>query len=226
MAILFISLKNPFDPEFPVGGAETSMKLIASGLAGRGHHVVYVTRRASKESQQAASNLGVQLISYAGPVGWHRKRTRIALSFLVLQLLAVIVIRRVKSVYCYYEVFSMAPLRWVGKVLPKLFITMRIAGLSWREVQRRSAWHKKIYKAFFERVNQVNYIHADLQAVTEGECLESGINLHQAQLFVGDIGIPVDRLKEIVEKNQKSYERFIAIVPTRFSAPKRQELII
>ena len=202
------------------------MKLIATGLAGRGHRVFYVTHRASRESRKGAKNLGVELISYPGPIGWHRHRMRMALPFLVLQLLATIVSRRVSSVYCYYEVFSVAPLMWIGKILPKLFITMRIAGLSWREVRRRSAWHEKIYKDVFERVDQVNYIHPDLQQVTDQECDQAGINLRLARVFVGDIGIPIDTLKKIGLRRPSNHDHFTAIVPTRFSPPKRQELIV
>lgn len=202
------------------------MKLIATGLAGRGHRVFYVTHRASRGSQKGARNFGVELISYRGPIGWHRHRMRLALSFLVLQLLATIVSRRVSSVYCFYEVFSVAPLMWIGKILPKLFITMRIAGLSWREVRRRSPWHQKIYEAVFERVDQVNYIHPDLKPVTEAKCRQWGISLRRARVFIGDIGIPVHELKKIAHKEQLNNVRFTAVVPTRFSAPKRQELIV
>ena len=226
MALLFISLMNPFDSNCPVGGAETSMKLIASGLAEMGHRVFFVTHRPSKQSRKKAKSLGVQLISFPLPFAMHRNLIRVTMFIFAIQLFTITVSRKITSVYCYYEVFSVASLKTVGKLLPKLFITMRIAGLSWRDFRRTSRWHEKIYKTVFQRLDQVNYIHADLKEATEKECLQAGISLRRARVFVGDIGTPVSELGNFREKKSLRHGHFTAIVPTRFSGAKRQDLIV
>lgn len=226
MAILFLSLKNPFDPTFPVGGAETSMKQIATGLANRGHRVYYVTHRASKESRRMAESADVKLISYRGPTGWHKPRKRIALAILVCQLSLIILSRKIRAFYCYYEVFGVAPASWVGKLWPRIFITVRIAGLSWREVLKRSQWHRKIYKSTLERADQLNYILPDLQRVTEVECETVGIDIRRARVLVGDIGIPLRAIKKTGPTNVRKPGHFLAVAPSRFSPPKRQDLIV
>lgn len=226
MEILFISLKNPFDPTFPVGGAETSMKQIATGLATRGHRVYYVTHRASKESRRMAESADVKLISYRGPTGWHKPRKRITLAILVCQLSLIILSRKIRAFYCYYEVFGVAPASWVGKLWPRVFITVRIAGLSWREVLKRSQWHRRIYKSTLERADQLNYIHPDLQRVTELECEAVGIDIHRARVLVGDIGIPLQAIKKTGPTNGRRPDHFLAVAPSRFSPPKRQDLIV
>lgn len=226
MAILFISLKNPFDPTFPVGGAETSMKQIATGLANRGHRVYYVTHRASKGSRRMAESADVKLISYRGPTGWHKPRKRITLAILICQLSLIILSRKIRAFYCYYEVFGVAPASWVGKLWPRIFITVRIAGLSWRDVFNRSQWHRRIYKSTLERADQLNYIHPDLQRLTEVECETVGIDIRRARVLVGDIGIPLQAIKKTRPINGQRQDSFLAVAPSRFSPPKRQDLIV
>ena len=226
MTILFVSLKNPFDSVVPVGGAETSIKQIACGFAAEGHTVYYLTTRASAGSREVAKELGITLVSYSGPASWRQPLQKIMLLHLVVRISLLIISRRIESIYCYYEVFAVGLIHWVGKIFPRVFITMRIAGQSWMEFRRLSPWHDRIYRATFQRVNQFNYIHAGLVPLTTLECLDAEIAIEKAQTFVGDIGVPVSTMKEIGRSESPTSNGFTVLVPARFSRPKRQDLVI
>lgn len=226
MVLLFLTLKNPFEPDGPFGGAESSIKQIAIGLANKGHRAVYVTHRATKQSRVVARSQGVKLLSvpfYLGNKGWKRKLFTI---FFCTALWLIAIQKRVQSLYCYYETFGMVSVRFLGSFCPKVTLTVRIAGLSWVHVQERSEWHRLLFKEGFERAHQLNYIHPALKPVTERVFQERNIDTRKANSFSGDIGIPASELEKFRLHLCAKREHFSIVVPTRFSRPKRQDLIV
>lgn len=225
--LMFASGKNPYEPLAVVGGAETSMRQIADRLAQGEHEVTYVCLKGSKKAKQQAKLSGVKLVFF--PAVFSQIGFFWASPLIFGILLFVVATRRIQSTYIYYEPVWLSATYVLGKLYPKMKVTIGIFGLSWKNAVEQSGWRRQLFRAAFAQADSLNYQHKDLRPLAIAICRDAGIDIRDKPFFVGDIGIPVDEL--VGTKPHRGVlprsKNFVVFVPTRFSSyQKRQDLII
>lgn len=224
---MFISSKNPYEPAATLGGAETAMRQIADGLSNLGHDVTYFSLGGSREASRRAASSGVKLIFF--PATLNRFPLLWISPVVVAMLFWVVAIRRIQSIYAFYELFGIVTTYLLGKWRPSMKVVLRIAGLSWKDAVSQPGWRRRVFKGAFKRANSLNYIHEDLIPMTVAIGDRVGIDVRDKTFFVGDIGVPVRELrgKKTQQSDHSASGAFVVLVPSRFSSyQKRQDLII
>lgn len=224
---MFASGKNPYDSSDSVGGAETSMRQIADSLSRRGHKVTYVALRGSKAATHQATLSGVRLVVI--PIPLNRIGLFLGAPFIFTMLLFLVAVRKIRSIYIFYEVYWLAATYLLARWYPSIKVTIRIAGPSWKRHVGHPGWRRLIFKVGFARATSLNYIHEDLVPITEAICRDAGIDIQDKPFFIGDIGVPASELVGTRPPGgvMPESKNFVTLVPTRFSSyQKRQDLII
>lgn len=153
----------------PVGGAETSMVLLARRLAARGHDVVFVHELADRrllpgtvrEERDGVQVVGIRPVKKFGAARrFHRinrLRKRFNRRYAMRVLHRLVVDAPADIVYSYYQLDAMA---WIAELLGAASPTkwvLRIAGLyPIRHIERVPATLPR-YRRLLERVDCLNY---------------------------------------------------------------------
>jgi glycosyltransferase involved in cell wall biosynthesis len=105
---------------------------------------------------------------------------------------------------------------------------MRMAGMKWYEISKKSECKKKQYEMAFNTIDSVNFIHSDLEKMVMNKINELNMDIKFRNKFSLDIGTSLSKTREepypiFVEKKKT----FRMIMATRFSNyQKRQDIII
>ena len=248
MNILFFAENSPY-LAIRVGGAENSMRLMAEGLAARGHHVTFaslrpdVTPRARSFRQNGVEVLLLPAIrrslaqralrrmgrAGAGPAarlraaGWRR----LGRQLFGRQLFGG---GRIDILYAFYELsfLTEAIAARDGTRQPGMKIVMRMAGLGWQEeVQRASSGAGLAEVAgIFNAVDAVNYLSPSSRALVEERAAALGLDFRPRAAFLADIGVDVDNVPRLWAAPRPE-DGLELVVATRFSAyQKRQDLLV
>jgi glycosyltransferase involved in cell wall biosynthesis len=243
MDILFFAQISPYLKE-RVGGAETSMRLIAESLAARGHRVSFASLRPDMlpfVSRMRRKGLEVlllpnphrsparRLLLKAGRTGaaralegrgWDRVdrllfgRGRTG--------------RRPNLLYAFYEIeFLRRALRRrdAAGTGPRMAIVMRMAGLSWYEAIRQGG-DKAAIAAVFNGVDAINFLSEPSRALVAARAAEVGMPIRPRASLVADIGVDV-RGVPLTWAGPSPGAGLRLLVATRFSPQqKRQDLLI
>ena len=222
----------------PVGGAETSMMLLARRLAARGHEVAFVHELADRrllpgtvhEEREGVLIAGIRPVKEfraarrVHRINRFRKRLNRRHTMRVLRRL--VIDAQADIVYSYYQLDAMA---WIAELLgeasPAKWV-LRIAGLyPIRHIERVPTTLPR-YRRLLERVDCLNYNHADLQGLFEDEAAAIGLNLPACPLLIGDIGVdlPPTRPRPL-DRDPADPMRLVMVA--RFSPhQKRQDLLV
>jgi glycosyltransferase involved in cell wall biosynthesis len=250
MHILFFAENSPY-LAIRVGGAENSMRLMAEGLAAKGHHVTFASLRPDVLPwTRAFRRNGVEVLllpairrSLAqrllrrlgrpgeGPArrlreaGWRR-------------LGRVLFARgRIDVLYAFYELsFLRQALRARDGareepqpgMRPEMRIVMRMAGLAWAEEVQRAGDGAGLAEvaALFNAVDAVNYLSPRSQELVEARAKALGLALAPRSSFVADIGVDVGAVPKLWA-GPRPGEGLEIVVATRFSPyQKRQDLLV
>lgn len=251
MNILFFSEQSPFLAN-RVGGAENSMRLIAEGLAARGHDVTYGSLHpdATRAPREFTTN-GVRIRLCASPRRSYRTRLqrklklpggpigaaldRAAWARVRRQLFgaAAKAGRRFDLAYVFYEMeflgiaLAARDAEMKGPGARKMEIVMRMAGVSWAdEIAKDPAALLARYRTLFNAVDAVNYLSPSSRDLVEARAAEIGLGFAPRASFLADIG--VDAGNTALGWRGPSAEPGLRILcATRFSpGQKRQDLLI
>ena len=245
MNILFFSEQSPFlDPR--VGGAENSMRLIAEGLAARGHDVTYGSLRpdGGKTAREyfagrvrvrlCASprrSLRARLFRKAGlrgtPLG--RAFDRRAWARVRRQLLgAGTAGRRYDAAYVFYEIDALEQLLAARAAeQPGMAVAMRMAGVSWAdEIEAGGAGLAARIGGLFNAVDAVNYLSPSSRALVEARAAALGLGFEPKASFLADIGVDAGNTP-LGWRGPSEGPGLNLLCATRFSpGQKRQDILI
>jgi glycosyltransferase involved in cell wall biosynthesis len=241
MNILFFAENSPY-LTVRVGGAENSMRLMAEGLAAKGHHVTFVSLRPDVRPwprRFRADGVEVVLRPAIGRSLPQRLLRRLgrAESRFARRLRdsgwgrlgrAVFGGKRIDILYAFYELpFLRQALAARGRQ-PRMRVVMRMAGLGWQEeVQRASAGADLAeVAALFNGVDAINYLSPSSQALVEARAAELGAGFAPRSSFVADIGVDLGRAP-MSWAGPRPGPGLEIVVATRFSAyQKRQDILV
>jgi glycosyltransferase involved in cell wall biosynthesis len=236
MDLLFFSELSPY-LDHRTGGAENSMRLIAEGLAARGHRVTFASLRpdagrAPERTRQGAvevmllpnprRGLGLTLARrlrmpglmdrLAAP-GWDRVGAQLfeAGSYDLL--------------YAFYETEFLAR-ALAARERTGMAVVMRMAGLAWAERIAREPAARAAIAAVFNGVDAINFLSEASRALVLARAAETGLPLAPRASFVADIGVDVSRTPR-AWTGPSTGPGLRLVTATRFSAyQKRQDLLV
>lgn len=249
MHILFFSEQSPFLPT-RVGGAENSMRLIAEGLAARGHRVRYASLRPDGRPFGRRFRVnGVEVSLLANPrralarriagklpgpgrrIGRRIARALDARGWARVGRALLAPDARDELVYGFYE------MEFLDRALaardagadaaggrPK--IVMRMAGLGWSDAIDRGLVGRADCARIFNGVDAVNFLSEASRAQVEARAAAIGLGFAPRSAFVADIGVDVGRVP-LAWAGPSAGPGLDLVVATRFALPqKRQDLLI
>lgn len=243
MDILFFAEISPYLGA-RVGGAENSMRLIAEGLAARGHRVVFASLNRDRGSAlRRFERNGVTVLLCASPrrslAVRALKRLRLGAGAIERrlwdrmgrQLFGAPETRGAQVLYAFYEMeFLDQALRARTKRAQRgagFRIVMRMAGLNWFDAIRRAGdpGLAPEYARIFNAVDSINFLSHASQRLIEARAAEVGMHLAPADSFVADIGVEVAH--PYAWRGPSAGDGLDIVVATRFSSyQKRQDLLV
>jgi glycosyltransferase involved in cell wall biosynthesis len=231
MNILFQTSISPLSKQ-SIGGAETSIRLMADFFSERNHQVVWLTRMTTNKPWFIKKNSflnKIKVISYqtargAGTIrlinvwnNWNEKNL----------IKKIILDNKIDILYCYYDISFIKKILKIRKDENFNFkIVMRMAGLYWYEQCKLHPEMINDFESIFNQIDSVNYIHPSLENMVEEKFIHLKMNVTFKHKYFGDIGSSVN----FVRKNQYTSEpdsEFLMIMATRFSNyQKRQDVLV
>lgn len=244
---ILISSKGSTYTKGSVGGAETSMRLLAEKLAKKGHNVYYAAREREGFLITLKKIDGVHVILYpyfspdekfkadAGQIDVLKglftflKKVKVGLIKRLNHFMFNRAIRKVNQIDIVYAYDQMSILQFfVGKrkTGARFKIVMRMAGLLWYKAILMGPEQRKIFREIFDELDAVNYISDGLKVLAAKKAGEIGFELDFRHSFVGDIGVDLDALPKRRDKEVHN-EPFRIVVATRFSlTQKRHDILV
>ena len=249
MHLLIYTNKSSYTGE-KVGGAETSLRLIAETFAACGHTVTYATTspsarlRAHRDHVRGVSILYLPSLRHLArgrlPLWLSRRLDSLSGSFRALSAFLSSRLNsdsKVDVVLLYYEPHSAKWfLRRRGRY--RYSVILRMAGLDWYEriaaasrrphgTPRRNRLLRR-YEELFHAVDSINHTSAGLEALCRSRAAELGMRYQPADSFVQDIGVALSAAGSSPPGDSKRRPGpLCAICATRFSSyQKRQDLLV
>jgi len=231
MKILFLTNKSAFF-ETVFGGAESSIKLIATQLAKLGHSIYYITRDRDKSLK-----IGIKKYFKDEVIVYAISFLNLFKSFFLVRnihehkvkkkLEEVLKNEKINLVYCFYELNNLNMLFELKRKGYKFKIVMRMAGMNWYEECKRDKSLIQVYENIFNKIDSVNFIHEDLKKMTFEVFEKLHMNVDFKHSFCGDIGTSVPIRKNEKSEKEKKRNIFSIMMISRFSAyQKRQDLLV
>lgn len=217
-----------------VGGAETSLRLIADKLAKNGINVSYLTggiTRIPGLTKKKINGVNVYFFtSWRWPLFSNRLFPSFAFSIIRKQkrriLARLIKQNNIDIVHTYDtfpETFDIIKLRRDYNLRFK--IVQRISGLHWTNQIKGQIIDPETIEHVFNNVDMLNFISSDLKELFYNKCHELGITPVPVNTLVHDIGVDFNYYNG--KKKHPANKRFTIICAARFSKrAKRQDLLI
>jgi glycosyltransferase involved in cell wall biosynthesis len=246
MNILFFSEQSPFLKN-RVGGAENSMRLMAEGLAARGHDVTYGSLRPDAGlSPREFIEDGVRVRLCASPRRSLRGRlfrkaglrgTALGAAFdrhawarVRRQLFgaAAKIGRRYDVAYVFYEMEVLREtLAARDAEMTGMPVVMRMAGVSWGdEIRGGPPGAAARYAAVFNAVDAVNYLSPSSRDLVEETARALAMGFAPRSSFIADIGVDAGNTAH-GWRGPSDGPGLDILVATRFSPrQKRQDILI
>jgi glycosyltransferase involved in cell wall biosynthesis len=238
MNILFFSEQSPYLPT-RVGGAENSMRLMAEGLAARGHDVVYASLRPDAlPVPRTFRQGGVEVRLYPGPrrslpqralrrLGAAGRGPGRALAARAWDRVGrALFARRFDLVYGFYELEFLAQALRARAAAPGMAVVMRMAGLGWLDALGRGEAGPAEAERLFNAVDAINYLSARSQALVEARAAEAGLRLAPRSSFLADIGVEAGRVPRLWA-GPRAAPGLDMVTATRFApSQKRQDILV
>lgn len=245
MNILFFSEQSPFLSD-RVGGAENSMRLIAEGLAARGHDVTYASLRPDggrdpREYMEGRVRARLCASPRRGLRGRIFRKARLrgtplgdafdrrAFARVRRQLFGAAAAegRRFDVAYVFYELDFLEQILAAREAeMAGMAVMMRMAGVSWAdEIAARPRLRDRVAR-LFNAVDAVNYLSPSSRDLVLARAAEAGLGFEPRASLLADIG--VDAGNTAPGWRGPSAEPGLNILcATRFSpSQKRQDILI
>ncbi|SDT86324.1 glycosyltransferase family 4 protein [Desulfobacula phenolica] len=217
-----------------IGGAETSLGLIAEKLAERGIKVTYFTNGFLRIPGIRRKKINGVDVYFFTPWRWPTFNNKF------LSLLASKLIRKQKQTALYRlikknsinvvhtydafpETFDIIEIR--RKYNLQFKIMMRVAGLHWAYQMENHLVKPATIEYVFKNIDIINLLDIGFKKLFNEKCKQFGINLVNPKLFIHDIGVDCKFYKD--RKKQPENNNFTIVCAARFShIAKRQDLLI
>ncbi|TYB76998.1 glycosyltransferase family 4 protein [Bizionia myxarmorum] len=230
MNILIETIHSPYSGG-RVGGAETSLRLIAEKMTENGHTVFFITKQQSKTlfGYSRKKIDGVEVITYSkfkfGILNRVRVK-RILASLKTKHHKFLIKKNKVEIVHTYYN-FSLLRKYVCFKKELDFKLIVRIAGLKlFEEIEKEGFRKKDQYVELFNKVDQFNFISKGLFDLFHLKMKEYDFDFRFNNYFIKDIGVNLNKeihLKDIII----SKKRLDIVMVARFSDyQKRQDILV
>jgi len=228
MNILIYSIKSPYGT-LPVGGAETSLRLIAEQMAALGYHVVFVANSREKTSfGYTKKNIkGVEVYTYT------RFRFTLLNRYTVKKLTKKIknwhfkkniTTNHIDIVHTYYNVEACLKFLALRENIP-FKLVIRVAGMRPFEHAERKPRFRKGYQHLFRDADLLNFISKGLYQMYQNRGSELALEIPSEKCFIKDIGVDVQAVKAI--PNVMERKIFVCTMASRFTRyQKRQDLLV
>ncbi|MCG8672590.1 MAG: glycosyltransferase family 4 protein [Pseudomonadales bacterium] len=231
MNILFFSKSSTY-LDGRIGGAETSVRLIAEKLAERGHNISYLTFADPEDKQPQPKTVnGVSVYFFDNPK-YRRKyffkkkkisKTEQQAAFKEFAY-DVISENKVQLIYAHYDRASLKAFLNIKEKLDYKLV-LRMAGLKWKEESQKAEQIRSEYDDIFNSVDSINYNTPGLLDLSHDSAKQVGINYQPKDEFVTDIGGFAERNVEANDALDQNH--FNIVVATRFSSyQKRQDILV
>lgn len=231
MNILFYTFKSSLTGA--VGGAESSIQLIAQKLKEKGHSVIWLTNSAKETSficplveKSRIESIDIRIYKpseWASRFNfvkkWNKRFYKKNIAKLVYQY-------NIDIIYCFYDLKFLNTLFELKKTGLNIPVVMRMAGLYWYEQCLKAPHLVHGYENIFNSIDSVNFIHSGLERMVVEKFKELGMNVVFKKSFVGDIGssAKIGRKQSYPALSDQSFKLIMA---TRFSNyQKRQDILV
>lgn len=206
MNLLIYTQKTAWEG-FTVGGAETSLQLMAEQLAARGHHVTYLTEteRGRLPRYRRYRKNGVEVHAIAAPdlpsKGFGpllRARSALAGWYFDRSVERIVRRDRIDLVYTYHELpwhYRILKLRERKKLDFKT--VQRIGGLWWTTLLKGDPSLAPKLEYVFRQADLLNPNTPGMIPLFEQACEEFGLQISKREYAVQDIGVDLSRLPGI-----------------------------
>lgn len=231
MNILIETIHSPYSGE-RVGGAETSLRLIAENFVKRGHKIIFITRQYGYTPYGYSKKTinGVLVISFSKftfkifNAYRFRKITNKIKSYYIKRLIKK---NEIDIVHTYYN-FSLLKKYTALKQVFDYKLIIRIAGLKiFEELKNEKyAYRKDLYENYFKEVDCFNFISTGLYELFNLKKDEFNVHFNFKNYFIKDIGIkPIQNSN--FKKSKPLNDVFNIIMVSRLSLyQKRQDILI
>jgi len=228
MNILFYTKLSPFTAS-RVGGAETSIKLLASKLASRGHTVHYLSRRMGQtdvDDEDSINNIGFWRHGAVKGEALSLLIKKINVWLLKKKLIEIIESENIQLIYCFYELQFLEALLELREQGYDFKIVMRMAGLLWYEKSRGNAEMVASFEKVFKSVDCINFIHPYLEEMVFEKFNELDMDVALRNKIVGDIGVSIGYQRRMSYEDLNN-QCFKILMATRFSyLQKRYDVLV
>lgn len=234
MNILIYTQKSSY-LGFSVGGAETSLRMLAEKLAGAGHTVVYLTEmkrgRFYKHKMDVINGVHVHYVGFPDLPSKGINfllRLREKLIEYCFYKTAEKLIRKyeIDLVHTYHEVPAMYRfLKLRDKTGLNYATVLRNGGKFWVEKLKKNPELFDSYRTVFNGVDAVNFNTPGMQNLFEDACVNMKMDVQLKGSFVQDIGLDLNQINSLWKYPDK--EPFTMVMASRFSThQKRQKLLV
>ncbi|MEX1268579.1 MAG: glycosyltransferase [Balneolaceae bacterium] len=220
---------------FSVGGAETSLRMLAEKLAGEGHTVVYLTEmkwgRFYKQESEVTNRVKVHFVGFpdlpSKGIGFLLKFRKKVVEYFFYKIAEKLIRKyNIELVHTYHEVPAMYRFLKLRERKNLNYITvLRNGGKFWVEKLRKNRAMKDQYRYVFNHVDSVNFNTPGMMDLFEEACTEMQLNVQLRHFFVQDIGLDFDLINSRWEFAEK--DTLTMVMASRFSThQKRQKLLV
>lgn len=227
--ILFYTNLSPYDG-LPVGGAETSLRLLAESFAAQGFEVCFVTSTKKKSwlGHRWLNVNGVDVLEYSrfsmGLLNRYRAK-RFFKTVRRTHLMQLLKKRNVKIVHTYYNL-AICKLFLELKEEAKFKLIVRMAGLRPFELMEQQPELKSEFNHVFQKADLLNFISEGLKVHYQNYFSLESVHIPDHRIFVSDIGIDLKQL-DAKWHTPLSNEPFRLLMVGRFTDyQKRQDILI
>ena len=230
MNILIHTHISPFQSKLHFGGAESSLKLIASLLVSKGHKVVFVSNFSftSFKGYRKKNRNGIICYEFGRMLVPFRRnysiKSRVKAYHNKIKE-KILIDEAIEIVHTYYNPLLCEFYLNRRKNVP-FKLVVRVAGLKWYEDIKANPKSIAIYQKIFNESDLLNFISKGLldQFNTINE--EAQYHFSPKKYFVGDIGVDLNA-KEISLQAKTIQKNFTLAMVSRFSKyQKRQDILI
>lgn len=228
MNILFYTNESPYG-SLPVGGAETSLKLLAECLAARGHNIYFYT-----DSRESAV-FGYTQKRKNGVMVYTNKRFVVPLlnTYAIKRFTKKIKNKKLRDllrgkkidlVHTYYTIEACTKFLGLREQLPFKFV-VRIAGMRPFEQVKRRPVFLEAYQRLFKEADLYNFISEGLYHMYLQREHELGFEVDKDKIFIKDIGVRLNGEK--MWSLQHDAAEFRCTMVSRFTKyAKRQDILV
>lgn len=229
MKILIHTAASPYGKS-PVGGAETSLRLLAEKLVLHGHSVYFITKGDTRSLNVVRNEKikGVHIITFhkfLNPLKLYiiDKWSNTYANFYLEKILKR---KNIEIVHTYYNLSLCEPyLDRLRNGSYNFKLIVRIAGMRWLEEIKRTPQLQKRYEVLFSEADALNFISEGLLKLFKQGLDTMEMPFCPKSYFVKDIGVPLKNSRVAKPDNEK--KTFDCVMVSRLTHyQKRQDILI